>query len=362
MKDSYLISVVVPVYNAEKYLEKGINSILNQQYKDLQLILIDDGSTDRSGDICDKYSSFDNVIVFHKKNGGVCTARNAGIVRAEGKYITFMDSDDYFDDDSFNMIGHVLESNDIDLLDFGFHYVSNNLEKNDIINRNKKNFLFNKEYIHKKIIPPIINLTPDKTNFIFDFAAGKVFKREILLKNEICFDENRRIWEDRPFVAHYLKYCKTYYSMDKCFYNYVYVQNSLSTSFSIELLRTTLENYNIYYSLFKNEYDFETQYVNDYWANAIENIIYKQLNHKLDHPEVIDNIKFYLKNPQINYWYENRTIKNKYQIKVIKFLREKDYDKIIKVYEQQIKKDKIKKSIRKVFCFFKSCLRKLIKK
>lgn len=91
-----LISVIIPIYNVEKYLKKCIDSVLMQSYENLQIILVDDGSTDGSSKICDEYAKFDNrILVIHKKNGGLSSARNAGLKEARGNYITFLDSDDY---------------------------------------------------------------------------------------------------------------------------------------------------------------------------------------------------------------------------------------------------------------------------
>lgn len=100
-----LISVIIPVYNVEDYLEKCIQSVINQTYTNLEIILVNDGSTDKSGQICDKYSKIDErIIVIHKKNGGLSDARNAGIDRATGKYIGFVDSDDYIDKEMYNIM------------------------------------------------------------------------------------------------------------------------------------------------------------------------------------------------------------------------------------------------------------------
>lgn len=99
MKDD-LISVIVPVYNVEKYLRKCIDSILCQTYKNFEIILIDDGSSDNSGKICDEYLNRDERIsVFHKKNQGLSEARNTGIKKAKGKYLTFVDSDDFINEE-----------------------------------------------------------------------------------------------------------------------------------------------------------------------------------------------------------------------------------------------------------------------
>ena len=102
-----LVSVIVPVYNVEKYLERCINSIIQQSYNNLEIILIDDGSTDASGKICDEYKEKDDrIIVIHKENGGLSDARNAGIKIFTGEYVTFIDSDDYV---SKNMVSNMLD-------------------------------------------------------------------------------------------------------------------------------------------------------------------------------------------------------------------------------------------------------------
>lgn len=93
-----LISLIIPVFNVEKYLDKCVETIVNQTYSNLEIILVDDGSTDSSGEKCDYWKKKDNrIIVIHKKNGGLSSARNAGIEIATGKYISFIDSDDFID-------------------------------------------------------------------------------------------------------------------------------------------------------------------------------------------------------------------------------------------------------------------------
>ena len=109
MNSNDLISVIIPVYNVEKYLNRCIESVINQTYKNLEVILIDDGSTDNSGKICDEYAKKDNRIkVIHKQNGGVSSARNAGLSIAKGEYIGFVDSDDYIEKDMYEFLYNLL--------------------------------------------------------------------------------------------------------------------------------------------------------------------------------------------------------------------------------------------------------------
>lgn len=115
-----LISVIVPVYNVESYLEKCIESIQNQSYKSLEIILVNDGSTDSSGDICDKYAACDKRIrVIHQKNGGISSARNTGLEVANGDYIAFVDSDDYIDFKMYEDLLNILKEYNLDIIDCG---------------------------------------------------------------------------------------------------------------------------------------------------------------------------------------------------------------------------------------------------
>lgn len=124
MRKEGLISVIVPIYGVEKYLEECIESILNQTYKQLEVILVDDGSPDRCGEICDRYAQKDSrIIVIHQKNSGAAAARNAGLRIATGEYITFMDSDDYLEPDAYETMLEVMNSNDVDIVHAQIRYI-----------------------------------------------------------------------------------------------------------------------------------------------------------------------------------------------------------------------------------------------
>ena len=121
-----LISIIVPVYNVEKYLEKCINSIINQTYKNLDIILINDGSTDNSGKVCDKFKSKDSRIkVIHKENGGLSDARNAGLKIANGEYIGFVDSDDYIAPDMFETLYNLTQKYNAEISIVSFYEIYN---------------------------------------------------------------------------------------------------------------------------------------------------------------------------------------------------------------------------------------------
>jgi glycosyltransferase involved in cell wall biosynthesis len=116
-----LISVIVPVYNVEKYLEKCVNSIINQTYNNLEIILVDDGSKDNSGKLCDEFSKKDfRIKVIHKENGGLSDARNAGLEVASGEYISFIDSDDFIDLDFYEYLYLLQKENNADIAECNF--------------------------------------------------------------------------------------------------------------------------------------------------------------------------------------------------------------------------------------------------
>ena len=116
-----LLTVVIPVYNVEKYLKRCIESILIQEWKNYDILLVDDGSTDNSPQICDDYAkAYEFISVIHKKNGGLSAARNTGISHAEGEYVYFPDSDDWIEPDTFISLAEVVESQKFDIISFNF--------------------------------------------------------------------------------------------------------------------------------------------------------------------------------------------------------------------------------------------------
>ena len=169
-----MISVIVPIYNVEQYLEQCLDSIISQTYSQLEIILVDDGSTDSSGQICDKYARKDErIVVIHKTNGGLSDARNAGISVATGEYISFIDSDDYIATDMYNKMIKICEQNHCDIVvcardnfdEDGNHkvmfqakkqtiYTSEEAIEEILLNRNMDSAAWDKLY-HKKLFTEI---------------------------------------------------------------------------------------------------------------------------------------------------------------------------------------------------------------
>lgn len=127
IKNEKLISVIIPVYNIEKYIFKCLSSVASQKYTNLEIIVVDDGSTDNSGEICDMFAAGDNRIkIIHQKNAGLSAARNAGIDASKGEYIGFIDGDDYIDKMMYYEMIHIIEQNDADMVICDYESVDEN--------------------------------------------------------------------------------------------------------------------------------------------------------------------------------------------------------------------------------------------
>lgn len=184
------ISIIVPIYNVEKYIDRCINSILSQTLKEIEIILIDDGSPDKCGEICDNYAKIDNRIkVIHTSNGGVSKARNIGIDNASGEYITFVDPDDYIDKNMYEILYKAVKENNSEIAISSFSYIIDGKEKvedisNNILNFNRSEAINN--YFN--------NIYP----FNYSFLWNKIFKRDLF--NEIRLNINILVQEDTEIM------------------------------------------------------------------------------------------------------------------------------------------------------------------
>lgn len=314
MNNDILISVIVPVYNSEKFIDRAVQSVLCQMDGSIELILVNDGSTDSSGTICDAYAAENtNIRVFHKENGGTSSAKNLGIQAATGRYITFLDSDDYIDPTTYSEIRNVILQHEPDCIDFGWRYVSNGEPMPPAFHKLPKNTLLSVEELTEQILPPLLNLRQDTDHFIFDFCWNKVFRADIIRTHGVLFDVDKRVWEDRTFLLRCLRYSKNYYAMDRCFYNYVDVPGSLSRRYSMDFFRIILANFKHYSELFGDKFDFDTQYANDYWCRAIESMIFRSLEQKDNQEQIKQNILQALAETQVVHWYAKRKPQNSFE-------------------------------------------------
>ena len=214
------VSIIVPVYKVEKYISRCIESILNQSYTDWELILIDDGSPDKSGEICDQYAAKDNRIrVFHKINSGVGETRNLGIKKAEGEWLLFIDSDDFVNSQYVSSFFNHAVDNSI-LVIQGLNNIS---EIGTVISRI--------EFDPGDYEGDIMFATINKYN-LFNFGGPycKLYNKSNLISNRIQFPVQYSYGEDSVFFFKYLKTINTIRLSEQCGYNYVrYNGNTLST-------------------------------------------------------------------------------------------------------------------------------------
>ena len=209
---TWLVSIIIPVYNAEKYLSKCLDSVINQTYSNLEIILVDDGSTDRSGIIYDEYAGSDKRIkVIHNTNSGVSNARNTGIRICKGDYVAFIDSDDYVDKIYISSLLEPLMKDDYDIVFCSFLDL--------YAESNKKTY-------HLLSDGELSNLTG---NFYEDYHAFKeilfypvlkLYKIDVIRDNNICFPEDFTDGEDQIFNFSYYENVKNYKYINQALYIY----------------------------------------------------------------------------------------------------------------------------------------------
>lgn len=212
-------SIIVPVYNAEQYLDKCIESILTQTYKNFELLLIDDGSTDSSGDICDKYSNTDvRVKVIHKNNAGVSVARNDGMEKAKGTYICFIDSDDWIESNYLERIQAEMETCDILFFGCVWHY-----EDGLTLSLCPPS-----SPCRKNIYRAIYRLLQNKSDLsYFGYTWNKVFRKDIIDMFAIRFVENLSIMEDEVFSLTYCNHAHSLKVISDPIYHYRWKEQGL---------------------------------------------------------------------------------------------------------------------------------------
>lgn len=212
------ISIIIPIYNSEKYLTHCLDSILKQTYQDFEVILVNDGSTDNSAKICDNYTITDaRFKVIHKQNQGVSIARNTGISYAKGEYISFIDSDDWIENDYLkNMINIATSSADLIVSGVIYDYSIENHKTKTV-----KDNIFNicdSNFFHELV----------KSRLLFGPVA-KLYKTDIIKSKKIKFPEDISYGEDRLFNYEYLKYVTKIATINSCNYHYI-MHNSGSLS------------------------------------------------------------------------------------------------------------------------------------
>lgn len=249
-----MISIIVPVYNSEKYLIQCVESVCNQTYKEIEIILVDDGSTDNSPQICDELAKKDKrIIVIHKENGGSTSARNAGLRVSKGKYIGFVDSDDWIEAEMYETLLALCVSEQVDIA-IGKKYINH-------VNSQYKEVtgvpigVFEKKDVNKVIINNII-YTPDfKKKGISPNLYDKLFERDLLLKHQFKIDERTKFAEDDICVYSCLLDANKVAIIDIPFYHYRMHEASICHSID----ETYFEKITIFYKQMKSVFMYHKE-------------------------------------------------------------------------------------------------------
>ena len=212
-----MISVIVPVYNVEKTLDRCINSILNQTFKDFEIILVNDGSTDGSGRLCDEYAKrYNNIKVIHKENEGLGPTRNRGIIEAQGEYIYHCDSDDWIKEDLLEKAYNRIEETGADFVIFGYEIFT---EKNGEILPFKNvcledKLLVEKNQIQKEFVDQYF------TSFVMMSACNRLYRKSFIIEKELFFPSLRRS-QDMAYSFSLFDKAQKVAIIDKSFYCYI---------------------------------------------------------------------------------------------------------------------------------------------
>ena len=247
-----MISVVVPVYNVEKYITKCLESIIRQSYKDFELLLVNDGSTDKSVEIINEclLNSNLNWKLINKENGGLASARNTGIKEAKGDYVSFIDADDCVSDDFLYNLINAIEKDDYDFSFCAFQYIKDQSLTQD---KNENTQIFDRDTL-------LLSFLKRNISFV---VPSMFFKKNFLIENNLFFDEDIKFSEDQPFIWNVILHSNKTIYLYKKMYGYYIRENSIMTSSSYTKIENSYKEFSEYiFNLFnkfpqyKKVYDF----------------------------------------------------------------------------------------------------------
>jgi glycosyltransferase involved in cell wall biosynthesis len=246
-----LISIIVPIYNAEKFLKRSIESVINQSYKKIELILVNDGSTDQSEMICNQYALTDKRIkVVTQKNSGPAAARNTGIRCAKGDFIFFLDADDLIASNALEVLIANYNKYHPDLVMANFCKLENNgeiIKQNATFSPDTEPFTGKIKFLSKAdMIDYVKHFLKHPSNHLISYCWGRLYKSSIIKKNNIFVNEDMRLFEDFVFNLEYLKYTNKTVFVNEPLYTYVMHNNYLSASMIIINSNSLVHDMNVF--------------------------------------------------------------------------------------------------------------------
>ncbi len=299
------VSIIVPVYNAEKYLKRCINSLQNQTLEDIEIILVDDSSNDSSLEICKKASDKDlRIKVIHKENAGAGMARNSALKIAMGEYIGFLDSDDYVEVDMFKTLYEKAQKFNSDLVMSGVLFVDGNMfkESGECVRKTyfDKDTHFETEEELKELRMGIVGATPqDADDSKYGMSIWKnLFKNEIIKENNIVFESEREMLsEDAIFMIDYISCIDKATGINEAFYNYCRNEDSISKSYKKDRFEKSLVFVNEVEKRFKKDIKSEEYqiYIYRFWQAMCRVLCSQEIMYAKDNDVKYTDLKKRLK-------------------------------------------------------------------
>lgn len=248
------VSIMIPIYNAEKHLNRCIDSVLKQDFEDFELILMDDGSKDGSAAILDEYAEKDpRVIVVHKENSGVSDTRNQAMALAKGEYLQFLDSDDWITRDATGLLVRMAQENDCDMVIADFYRViGERLSQKGKIHED--GILTREEFA--------LEMMENPADFYYGVLWNKLYRRDMIMENGLCMNKDISWCEDFIFNMEYIRHVRTVYALHVPIYYYVKTPGSLvsqgtSISKTIQMKKMVFKCYKEFYQDVFKEKDYE---------------------------------------------------------------------------------------------------------
>ncbi len=218
-KNKVKITVIIPIYNAEEYIAQCLESLMRQTYRDFELIIVNDGSTDKSAEICNRFAGqYENINVMHKHNGGLISARISGLQKASGQYIAFVDADDWVDQDFLELLVTWMESEQSDIVMMGCIKEEKNTSEK-MYNRFEKG-VYERENLEKNVFPQMLHFQGFYEFGILPFMWNKLYKKELLLECYDGIDTDIYDGEDAAVVFPYLLHTYRAVICDDVMYHY----------------------------------------------------------------------------------------------------------------------------------------------
>jgi len=278
-----IISIIIPAYNVAGYIEKCLDSILAQSFRDFEVIIIDDGSTDNTPAICDEYAKKDERIrVIHKINEGVSIARNTGIDASIGKYILFFDGDDFVESETCYELLEAAKENDVDTVLYGYHTYADGAIKTTmkpIFNAG----IYKEDEIKKDILKRFIGVSKDGVNnwlrheenalYVENPALWRAMvSSDIIKENNLCFNSNLKVGEDTIFITEYLSHSKKCMVIDKCYYYLVIRDSSTIAVYEKDYVAKLTEKLKLVHERVKLTKRIKSKSgidITDYWSGTV---------------------------------------------------------------------------------------------